>query len=397
VRIVLSSIQCSPLRGSEPGTGWSWATSLADTGHEVTVLTSPRMRDEIESVGRGDIDFQYVAEPVKRWGRVVPNFSYYDVYLQWQDAAVRHARSYGKEFDIAHHVVWGGLHLGTQLWQLPVPCVFGPVGGGQTAPRNYARYFGSDWPLEMMRTAATGTMLKFNKRSRQAVRNSAVTLVCNSATEAAAKRLGGKDIRFMMADGLPDDALGSAHVQPSGVPIVLFVGRLISRKGPGLAVEAFSELRRQMPARLVIAGDGPLQEQVAESAKRLGVAVDVEFLGRIPLTELRGLYDSASALLFTSLRESFGAPILEAFGRGVPVVVPDLHGIADADVGEAAIKVPLPQDPDALPRLLGSALKDVLTDRRWADRSAAAIAWAADWRWSVKAATATKIYEEFAR
>ena len=88
-----------------------------------------------------------------------------------------------------------------------------------------------------------------------------------------------------------------------------------------------------MPARLIIAGDGPLRAQVRAKIERLGLTEDVQMLGKVPLEDIRSLYDSASVLLFTSLRESFGAPFIEALGRGLPAVALDLAGIADADVG----------------------------------------------------------------
>jgi glycosyltransferase involved in cell wall biosynthesis len=151
-----------------------------------------------------------------------------------------------------------------------------------------------------------------------------------------------------------------------------------------------------MQARLIIAGDGPLREQVRATIERLGLTDDVEMLGMVPREDLRPLYDSASVLLFTSLRESFGAPFLEALGKGLPAVALDLHGISDTDVGSAALKVALPPKPCDLPRHLASALQTILCDDEWESRSAAAVKWAADWTWPVKAAAATQIYQEIA-
>ena len=149
----------------------------------------------------------------------------------------------------------------------------------------------------------------------------------------------------MLADGLVPSWIGAVHAQPAGTPVVLFIGRLIPRKAPTLAVEAFAELRRKIPARLVIAGDGPLRGKVLETIERLGVTDDVQLLGAVPFGDVKSVYDSASVLLFTSLRESFGAPFLEALGRGLPAVALDYSGIGDADVGRAAVKVALPAEP----------------------------------------------------
>ena len=78
-----------------------------------------------------------------------------------------------------------------------------------------------------------------------------------------------------------------------------------------------------MPARLIVAGDGPARGQVLSAVKRLRLDEDVQLLGHVPWDEIRGLYDSASVLLFTSLRDSSGAQFLEALGRGLPAVALD--------------------------------------------------------------------------
>jgi glycosyltransferase involved in cell wall biosynthesis len=395
VKVLLSAFQCCPDRGSEPGIGWHWATALTEIGHDVTVLTASAFREPILAVDPQGIDFRFIDFPRSP----LHHFSYraevYDVYLRWQAAALKHVQESQQQYDVAHHVVYGGLHLGSMLWKLPIPLIYGPIGGGQTAPANYWRYFGADWPAERVRTALTGPLLKLN-RCRQTIRNAAVTLVCNSETEVASRRLGARDVRFMLPDGLPGDGLAGARRQPTGIPTVFWVGRLLPRKAPVLAIEAFAELRRTMPARMVIAGDGPMRAQVHATVERLGLTQDVEILGGVPLDDVMRLYDSASVFLFTSLRESFGTPFLEALGRGLPTVALSLGGIADADVGPAALKIKLTPRPRDLPGQIATALRTVLRDKKWELRSEAAVKWAAEWTWPIKAASATKIYQEIA-
>jgi glycosyltransferase involved in cell wall biosynthesis len=396
MKILLSAFACHPRHGSEPGTGWHWTAALSDLGHEVTVLTWSKHRDELLAKCPPGVSFRFIDIPKSPVPRSAELLWAYDAYGRWQDAAAREVEAQARDYDVAHHVTYGGLHLGSMLWRLPIPLLYGPVGGGQTAPASYWRYFGRRWPAEMLRTASAGPLLKLNRRCQQTIRNSAVTLVNNSATAAACRRLGGTDIRYMLADGLSPEWIADARPQPAGVPLVLWVGTLLPRKAPALAVQAFAELRRAMPARLVIAGDGPLRTQVRATIERLGLTEDVQMLGKLPREEIRSLYDSASVLLFTSLRESFGAPFIEALGRGLPAVALDLAGIADADVGSAAVKVALPARPDDLPGRLASALQTILCDHEWESRSIAAVKWAADWTWPVKAAAATQLYQEIA-
>jgi glycosyltransferase involved in cell wall biosynthesis len=394
----LSAFHCNPLWGSEAATGWNWAKELSNIGHEITVLTISEMRDYIDSPKlESSIDFQYIDLPSVRPQWVPGSMEAVPAYLRWQEMVLEYIRHRENEFDVAHHVTWGGLHLGSELWKLPVPLIYGPIGGGQTAPSKYWQYFGREWPVELLRTVATGPLLKANRRCRETIRNAAVTLVDNRDTAAACERLGAKDVRFMLSYGLSPAAIGPIRTQPVGEPVILYVGRLIARKGPRLAVEAFAQFRKSRAARLVIAGHGPLRGEIESLAEQHGVAADVQFLGNVAFSDVQELYDSASVLLFPSLRESFGAPILEALGRGLPVTALDLHGIADAQTGNAVEKVPLPAQPRDLPSRVAAALSRVLDDGNWESRSAAGIKFASDWLWPAKAVAMTELYHEVVR
>jgi glycosyltransferase involved in cell wall biosynthesis len=394
VKVLLPAFQCNPGRGSEMGIAWYWASALADLGHEVTVLTGTQFRERILEMGQDRVKFHYVDHPASRLTGRLAALDNYDVYRRWQDAAYEYLKDRPERYDLIHHFNWGSLHLGNSTWRLPAPLVYGPIGGGQTAPAHYRSYFGPDWKVERLRTAASGSLLRLHRRTGLTLRHAEVVLVTNSDTGAAARRLGATDVRYMLAEGLPDEWVTQARQKPTGEPVVLWVGRMLARKAPQLAVEAFAELRQQVPARLVMAGDGPMRPEVEKAVARLDLAADVDLLGQIPWDEVRKLYDSASVLLFSSLRDSSGMQFLEALGRGLPAVAIDHHGIGDLEVGPAAVKVPLAASPADMPRDLGTALQTVLTDDLWPERSAAGVAWAKGHVWSAKAAAADKVYRD---
>jgi glycosyltransferase involved in cell wall biosynthesis len=393
MKVLVSAFQCAPGHGGEIGNGWSWATSLADYGHEVTVLTESEFKDQVVAGGRTDIDFRFIDPPSYipiRLGGI----DGYSMYRHWQHVAYEHAAALRGDWDVIHHTGWGSLHLGSKLWQLPAPLIYGPIGGGQTAPSAYRGYFGREWPIEKARSLATGSLLKVNGWAKETLRNSSVVLVTNSDTEAACRGLGARDIRYFLADGVPQQWIGTARQRPTGVPVILWVGRMLARKAPELAVQAFAELRKTMEARLVMAGDGPFLPRVRAAVERLGLTGDVELLGRVPWPQLAELYSSSSLFLFCSLRDSSSAQFLEALGKGLPAVTLDLHGIGDVKVGLAAEKVPLPSKPEQLPGDLAVAMRTVLTGDDWAARSAAAVEWASGQTFPHKAAAATRIYQE---
>ena len=103
-------------------------------------------------------------------------------------------------------------------------------------------------------------------------------------------------------------------------------------------IEVFAGIRREMPAKLVMAGDGPDRPRAAGRARELGVERDVIFLGKHGAIE--ELLSCADLFLMTSDRESFGLAALEALSCGVPVVGYGAGGLPEVvPHGEAGVLV----------------------------------------------------------
>ncbi|WP_310831088.1 glycosyltransferase family 4 protein [Paenibacillus pedocola] len=111
---------------------------------------------------------------------------------------------------------------------------------------------------------------------------------------------------------------------------VLFVGRVIPRKGVPVLIRAMRHLNKYLPAHLIIAGPGkPLYIRKLRSlAGRLGVSVT--FLGTIAHEHIHGLYQAADCFVCPSQRhESFGLVNVEAMASGLPVIASNNGGIRE--------------------------------------------------------------------
>lgn len=109
-------------------------------------------------------------------------------------------------------------------------------------------------------------------------------------------------------------------VKPLPYPYFLFVGTIQPRKNLERLIKAYAQGPRTLP-HLVLAGSkGWMSEEIYELPKKLGIEKYVKFLGYVPDEKLPALYSGAEALLFPSLFEGFGLPILEAFSCGCPVL-----------------------------------------------------------------------------
>jgi glycosyltransferase involved in cell wall biosynthesis len=134
---------------------------------------------------------------------------------------------------------------------------------------------------------------------------------------------------------------------------LIHVGWDLARKNRRRVLEAFIALQaraaasgRPAPAdRLIFVGP-ELVPEMAELARRHGVADRVKTLQKVSHEELRALYASATALLFPSLQEGFGWPVIEAQACGCPVFTSDLAPMNEIG-GEGAVYVD-PNDPEAM-------------------------------------------------
>jgi glycosyltransferase involved in cell wall biosynthesis len=152
---------------------------------------------------------------------------------------------------------------------------------------------------------------------------------------------------------------------------VLYVGRLVKVKGPDLALAAFGQLAAASAlgdALLLVAGDGPLSEELAALARRF-TAGQVRLLG--PVADPIALYQAADILLAPSRSEGLSNTLLEAMAAGLAILATGVGGnralLAD---GETGCLVPPAPDP------LAAALAPLLRDpaRRAALGAAAAAA-----------------------
>ena len=151
-------------------------------------------------------------------------------------------------------------------------------------------------------------------------------------------------------------------------PTVVYVGRLVPRKGVDTLVEAFALLPGRLDARLLVVGGepggSPEVERLAALASALGVAGRVTFTGSRPQWELHRYYSAADAAVSVPHYEPFGMTPLEAMACATPVVGSKVGGIKTSVAdGESGYLVP-PKDPESLAGRLACLLSDeVLRDR----------------------------------
>ncbi|HEY5095365.1 MAG TPA: glycosyltransferase [Candidatus Eremiobacteraceae bacterium] len=130
----------------------------------------------------------------------------------------------------------------------------------------------------------------------------------------------GVDLRIFKGGSVAPET----HRARCGGEIALFAGRLGKEKNLDLVLDAFAQTAVRLPrARLIIAGEGPHENELRKHAAALECADRIEFTGALEKADLGSWYRAADAFVFASTTETQGLVLVEAMAHGVPVVAVD--------------------------------------------------------------------------
>jgi glycosyltransferase involved in cell wall biosynthesis len=179
-----------------------------------------------------------------------------------------------------------------------------------------------------------------------------------------------------------DTEAARAHVATLGVtkPFALFVSSLWPYKNCDGLLRAWALVRDQLGGRqLAIVGpgrDAVYATSLHQLADELGISEDVVFVGGVPLETTALFYNAADVLVYPSLNETFGLPILEAMACGCPVVTSDVSAMPETAGGAALLCDP--NEPGSIAKAMVEALGPAGgTLRERGLRRAAEFTWAA--------------------
>lgn len=191
-----------------------------------------------------------------------------------------------------------------------------------------------------------------------------------------------------IAAALPDTSAPPYPHTPTP-PLLLFVGRLRYYKGLDWLIRALTLI----PARLAVAGTGPMEAEWRGLAEEAGVADKIAWLGEVPDIDLPTLYHAADLFVLpaSSPAEAFGLVQVEAMAAGLPVVCTEL-GTGTSYVnqnGVTGLVIP-PRDHTALAGAINGVLADPV--RRMSMGAAARARVAAEFDQEVMVARVERLY-----
>jgi glycosyltransferase involved in cell wall biosynthesis len=127
---------------------------------------------------------------------------------------------------------------------------------------------------------------------------------------------------------------------PTGVPLIVSVGRLHEQKNYAMLVRCATAMKSLDPSAVfAVAGDGPERNNLLRLVQAAGLEASFKILGRID--DVQVLLASADVFAMSSCYEGLPLVLLEAMARGIPCVATDVGGISEVNIsGSACILVP---------------------------------------------------------
>ena len=374
LRVLMSAYACEPNKGSEPAVGWNFAREMAKY-HDVWVLTRANNKGPIHEwlavheATRLSFIFYDLPDACLWLKRRPAGIQIY--YYLWQIGAYFSAKRHHAaiKFDLIHHVTFVKYWAPSFLALLPVPFLWGPVGGGESTPPAFTREFSVYGRIyEALRSSAQWLGQK-DPFVRLTATRSRLSLATTKETGDRLHALHAKRVEILTQCGIGQQTLTNVvRSRPPGhVPVFVSIGNLLHLKGFHLGMQAFAQAHLGQQAEYWIIGDGPERTRLRELARSLGIQDRVRMWGKLSPPETLDRLAQADVLVHPSLHDSGGFVCLEAMAAGKPVVCFDQGGPGAIVAPDAGIKI-FPHTPeqaikhmaDAMVRL---AMDDTLRER----------------------------------
>jgi glycosyltransferase involved in cell wall biosynthesis len=287
-------------------------------------------------------------------------------YYVWQIAAYLIARTLAREinFSVVHHVTYVRYSSPSFLVLLPIPFIWGTVGGGESAPKAFWVDF--SWRAKMYESIRSlahriGELDPFTRLTAQ---RSVLVRATTVETADRLRQMGAKEVEIFPESGLSEREIN----QLAQFPLLdrpnirlISIARLLHWKGLHLGIRAFAQAN--IPnSEYWILGDGIERQRLQELAQRLEVSDRVKFWGRLPRHDTLHKLAESDVLLHPSLHDSGGWVCLEAMAAGRPPICLDLGGPATQVTAATGLKISATTPTEAVDGL-AAAIAQLARDR----------------------------------
>lgn len=331
MNFLISAYSVNPYKGSEDSIGWNWVLQYEKNykkGDRIILLTK-KFNEKDTRRGLKEYNIQHVelvivdVPDALNWFREKHSAFHHMYYILWQHWAWLWVKHSGIRFDVIHHVTMNDYRIPSEMYKAKgAKVIWGPMGGAQVTPRPLKVYEKNQ--LVASFREFVNKSCSWNPFYKKALRSYYKIYCINNETQKQISRIVGKDVPLMPELALRDEYKNlPIRKGKNDILKIVFVGRLIGKKGIAFLVDALSLMPTDMDWELLIFGDGDdralIEKQIADS----GIGKNVKLMGNRPLNQIAEAYQQADVFVLPSLRETSGNVLLEAMAYAVPIVAFD--------------------------------------------------------------------------
>lgn len=328
---LISAYSVNPYKGSEDSIGWNWVLQYEKNykkGDRIILLTK-KFNEKDTRRGLKEFNIQHVeliivdVPDALNWFREKHSAFHHMYYILWQHWAWLWVKHSGIRFDVIHHVTMNDYRIPSELYKAKgAKVIWRPMGGAQVTPKPLKVYEKNQ--LVASFREFVNKSCSWNPFYKKALRSYYKIYCINNETQKQISCIVGKDVPLMPELALRDEYKNlPIRKGKNDILKIVFVGRLIGKKGIAFLVDALSLMPTDMDWELLIFGDGDdralIEKQIADS----GIGKKVKLMGNRPLNQIAEAYQQADVFVLPSLRETSGNVLLEAMAYAVPIVAFD--------------------------------------------------------------------------
>lgn len=329
---LISAYSVNPYKGSEDSIGWNWVLQYEKNykkGDRIILLTK-KFNEKDTRRGLKEFNIQHVelvivdVPDALNWFREKHSAFHHMYYILWQHWAWLWVKHSGIRFDVIHHVTMNDYRIPSELYKAKgAKVIWGPpMGGAQVTPKPLKVYEKNQFAAAFREFV--NKSCSWNPFYKKALRSYYKIYCINNETQKQISCIVGKDVPLMPELALRDEYKNlPIRKGKNDILKIVFVGRLIGKKGIAFLVDALSLMPTDMDWELLIFGDGDdralIEKQIADS----GIGKKVKLMGNRPLNQIAEAYQQADVFVLPSLRETSGNVLLEAMAYAVPIVAFD--------------------------------------------------------------------------
>lgn len=328
---LISAYSVNPYKGSEDSIGWNWVLQYEKNykeGDRIILLTK-KFNEKDTRRGLKEFNIQHVELVIVdvpnalNWFREKHSAFHHMYYILWQHWAWLWVKHSGIRFDVIHHVTMNDYRIPSELYKAKgAKVIWGPMGGAQVTPRPLKVYEKNQ--LVASFREFVNKSCSWNPFYKKALRSYYKIYCINNETQKQISRIVGKDVPLMPELALRDEYKNlPIRKGKNDILKIVFVGRLIGKKGIAFLVDALSLMPTDMDWELLIFGDGDDRALIEKQISDSGIGKNVKLMGNRPLNQIAEAYQQADVFVLPSLRETSGNVLLEAMAYAVPIVAFD--------------------------------------------------------------------------